>query len=165
MPRSSPAGAASGQTHAILPCASRARGDTAMTSKVAIASLAALSVLLAPMAFAQTPVPATAPSKASAAMIAYKGPRTSYGAPSIEGLWMSNFVLPVESSPQQPNLTTDEAGSKAAVKAFIAQLSAIPALSLDPEIVPNLESTGGLAIVRGERRTRAVASPADGKIP
>src|SRR5689334_17763702 len=142
-----------------------------MNVKFATVSLAVLGMLLAPMALAQTPkaqtpVPATAPSKASAAAIAYKGPRTSFGAPSLEGVWGGNFILPLESSAQTPSLTTDEAGSQTAKKAFIAQLAAIKAIGeLDPEVIPGLERSDGLAIVRGERRTRAVVSPADGKIP
>jgi len=137
-----------------------------MNTRLSIASIAALGAFLAPMALAQTPVPATAPSKASAAAIAYKGPRTSFGAPSIEGVWGGDYFLPLESAPNLPNLTTDEAGSRAAKKAMIAQLSAIPAIGeLDPEVIPGLERSDGLAIVRGERRTRAVVSPADGKIP
>jgi hypothetical protein len=116
--------------------------------------LAALSAifLLAPLATAQAP--------------AFSAPRTSFGHPSLEGLWGANFILPVEAPPNMPNLTTDEAGSQAAKKAMIAQLSAIPAIGeLDPEVIPGLEASDGLAIVRGERRTRAVIVPADGRIP
>lgn len=131
-------------------------------SRTAFLLTACSFLALAPIAAAQT----SPAAKPVAAASAYKAPRTSSGQPSFEGVWGGEYFLPLESASNTPNLTTDEAGSQAAKKAMIAQLSAIPAIGeLDPEVIPGLQRSNGLAIVRGERRTRAVVLPADGKIP
>jgi hypothetical protein len=122
------------------------------------------ALILAPLAAAQTAAPTIA-KPAAAAAAAYKTPRTSFGQPSLEGVWTTDFVLPLESTPMAPNLTISEEGGKQMVKSMIAQISRIPSIALDPEIVPGLEAADGLALVRGERRTRAVVEPADGKMP
>jgi hypothetical protein len=131
-----------------------------------VAGLAARATLVS-IALAQTPpaAPTARPYVPTVTLAEPNMPRTSFGQPSLEGVWGANFFLPLESTAAAPNLVTSEEGSKAMLKAFVTQINAIPALSLDPEIGPGLEASEGLAIVRGERRTRAVVEPADGKIP
>ena len=77
-------------------------------SRLAPALLAAS--LLCPIAIAQTPAapPAqAAPPQAAQPAAAhkptmpepgYKAPRTTFGQPSLEGVWISNFVLPLEAT-------------------------------------------------------------------
>jgi len=125
-----------------------------MTGRFSAACLAAGLTWFAPPSLAQTAQSAT-----------YTVPRTSFGAPSIEGTWEANFIFTLEASPDAASLTLPEkeAEALAATRAdFIAKLFDE---QLDPEIPVNIKNTEGLPIVRGERRTRAVVLPADGKLP
>ena len=55
---------------------------------------------------------------------------------------------------------------KASASALATTATAVPAGSeSDPEAAAVLTSTKGFPVVRGERRTRLVVLPADGKIP
>ncbi|MDP3492739.1 MAG: hypothetical protein Q8R82_06460 [Hyphomonadaceae bacterium] len=114
-----------------------------------------MAATFAAPAYAQTPQAAPA----------YSAPRTSFGQPSLEGVWTHNFILLMESSPHAPALTLPEAeaGVMAATmgKAIGDQLDR----GLDPEVPELMRNTDGLGIVRGERRTRSVVEPADGKLP
>lgn len=131
--------------------------------------------LLAPAALAQgapaTPpaapalaAPITSPPPNTHLRAKPHTPRTSYGAPSFEGVWSANYFQSLEAVPGY-GLTTDAAGSKAILANTVKQLGAIPGISLDPELIPGLEATDGLALVAGELRTRAVVEPADGRLP
>lgn len=96
-------------------------------------------------------------------------PRRAKSAPerglSIEGDWRVNFVLPMESTPSTPKLVVSEAEAKAVLAVAGKALSDEFAATLDPEVPMLVEHSDGLPIVRGERRTRAVVLPADGKLP
>ncbi len=116
---------------------------------------------IAPWAASQTPSPSTQPSAAAP----YAAPRTPFGAPSIEGTWAANFIFTLEASPQAPSLTLPEHEAKNLATARADQIARIFDEQLDPEIPVNIKTTDGLPIVRGERRTRAVVLPADGKLP
>ena len=73
------------------------------------ASVAAIlmAATLAPLASAQTPQSSTPlPAKQAPA---YAAPRTSFGQPSLEGVWTHNFILLMESSAHSPTLTVSEA--------------------------------------------------------
>ena len=92
-------------------------------------------------------------------------PRTSFGRPSLEGMWTANFILRFEATPQIPKLTLPEPEAKA-LAATIAKAAAEGFdKALDPEVPALMQSIDGLPIVRGERRTRMVISPADGRLP
>ncbi len=116
--------------------------------RIQIALLAALAAFALPAA-AQTP---------------YTPPRTPCGQPSLEGVWTHNFIVLMESMSAAP-LTLPEADAKVfgdrMGKAFGDALDR----GLDSEVPELMRTSDGLPIVRGERRTRSVVMPADGKLP
>jgi hypothetical protein len=126
--------------------------------------LAYLSVIPAAMAQQAPPAPA-APRAPTAPEPGYTAPRTSFGHPSFEGVWISNFVLPLEASDRVPVLTLPEPAAKQMAAAFAKGVGDALDRQLDPEVPELMRNVEGLAVVRGERRTRAVVVPADGKIP
>jgi hypothetical protein len=128
-----------------------------MTGRFSAACLVAGVAWLAPMSAAQT----VAQSSTAAP---YVVPRTSFGAPSIEGTWGANFIFTLEASEGTP-LTLPENEAQALANTRANQIAKIFDEQLDPEIPVNIKNTDGLPIVRGERRTRAVVVPADGKLP
>lgn len=95
----------------------------------------------------------------------YRAPRTSFGHPSLEGAWTQNFVVLMEASPQAPMLVLPEAAAKQMAAAAAAGIGDALDKSLDPEVPELMKATDGLPIVRGERRTRSVVLPANGKLP
>jgi hypothetical protein len=135
-----------------------------MTRFTAILAASCAALVLTPFAAAQATAPASAETAKPAAP-AYAVPRTSFGHPSFEGVWTSNFILPLEASAQAPMLTLPEPAAKAMADAVANRIAEILDKQLDPEIPVLMKQTDGLAIVRGERRTRMVVAPADGKIP
>jgi hypothetical protein len=128
-----------------------------MIGRVSAACLVAGVACFAPLSFGQTVASSTAAP--------YAVPRTSFGAPSLEGTWAANFIFTLEASPQAPSLILPEPEAKALAHARADQIAKIFDEQLDPEIPVNIKNTDGLPIVRGERRTRAVVLPADGKLP
>ena len=86
-------------------------------------------------------------------------------APSIEGDWRVNFILPMEAPPGTPQLVVSETDARAVAVTAGQALSDEFAKTLDPELPLMVLQSDGLAIVRGQRRTRAVVQPADGKLP
>jgi hypothetical protein len=103
----------------------------------------------------------------SAAAADYKAPRTPFGQPDLQGAWNSNFILPMEATPITPKLVVPEAEAKVLAARISADVANFQALKLDPEVAEIAQVTArtGLAIVRGERRTRQVVQPADGMLP
>lgn len=97
----------------------------------------------------------------------YKTPRTAYGQPDLQGVWNTDFVLPLEARPDTPNLTVPEAEAQVLARRIAAEGGALASLALDPEVAEISERVAktGLGIVRGQRRTRQVVQPADGKLP
>jgi hypothetical protein len=85
--------------------------------------------------------------------------------PSIDGNWRVNFILPMEATPATQQLVVSEEDAKAVAAVAGAALSDEFAKTLDPELPMLVPLSDGLAIVRGERHTRAVVQPADGKLP
>ena len=100
---------------------------------------------------------------------AFARPHTSkaqlISPPDIEGAWRVNFILPMESTPATPRLVVSEQEARAAAVIAGKALSDEFAAQLDPELPMLVTQSDGLPIVRGERRTRAVVLPADGKLP
>jgi len=131
-------------------------------------------LMVSSIAAAQTPPPATAQPAALTAPAAHVPtetradpnlPRTSFGHPSIEGVWMSNFVLPLEASPRTPMLVVPEAAAKQIALGYAKGVGDALDKQLDPEVPETMRNVEGLPVVRGERRTRAVVIPADGMLP
>jgi hypothetical protein len=85
--------------------------------------------------------------------------------PSIEGNWRVNFILPMEATRTTPQLVVSEKDAKAVAAAAGAAMAEMFIKGLDPEFPMLVAQSDGLAIVRGQRRTRAVIQPADGKLP
>ena len=142
-----------------------------MAQSAAVVAGMCAALIFVPLALAQAPAPLAKPVSArisapvSPSTATYVVPRTSFGQPSLEGVWTSNFILPLESTPQTPMLTLPEPAAKMMAAAYANIVANILDKQLDPEIPVLIKSTDGLAIVRGERRTRMVVLPADGKIP
>ena len=87
-------------------------------------------------------------------------------APSLEGYWFVNFLLPMEATPKTPNLVVSEAEAKVVAADMGKELSDLFGNTfLDPEFPQLIAHMDGLPIVRGQRRTRAIVLPADGKLP
>jgi len=122
--------------------------------KISLVSLALLGV----PALAQGP---TTPD----AKPGYSAPRTSFGHPSLEGIWTQNFVILMESTPQAPMLVLPEAAAKQMAEAAAKAIGDSLDRGLDPEVPELMKAADGLPVVRGERRTRSVVLPADGKLP
>lgn len=121
-----------------------------------ICSVLALSLATVPQAIAQQ----TTEPKA-----AYTAPRTSFGDPSFEGVWTQNFVILMEATPQAPMLVLPEAAAKQMAAAAAQGIGNALDRGLDPEVPELMKAADGLPIVKGERRTRSVVLPADGKLP
>jgi hypothetical protein len=128
-----------------------------MTSRLAVAGLVAgaLSCASAAAAGPRAPGPARA----------YAATRPADRRPSLEGVWSANFILTMEATPKTPTLTVSEAEAKAMAAASGAALADATDKELDPELPGLIRATDGLPIVRGQRRTRAVVEPADGRLP
>lgn len=126
-----------------------------------MSGIAATVLLLAPPALSQTP---TTPSSSNESHT-YTAPRTSFGQPSFEGIWTQNFVILMEATQQAPMLVLPEDAAAQMAAAAAAGIGNALDRSLDPEVPELMKATDGLPIVRGERRTRAVVLPADGRIP
>lgn len=132
-----------------------------MTRPNLLACALAGATFFLPSASAQPPSPASA----TAAANDYRAPRTSFGNPSLEGVWTQNFVILMEASPQAPMLVLPEAAAKQMADAAAKGIGDALDSGLDPEVPELMKATDGLPLVRGERRTRSVVLPADGKLP
>jgi hypothetical protein len=129
-----------------------------MKARLSLPCALSLALLALPAAIAQT---AETPKSAAP----YVAPRTSFGDPSFEGVWTQNFVILMEAHPRVPMLVLpEEAAREFATQAATGIGNALDS-SLDPEVPELMKVTDGLPIVRGERRTRSVVLPADGKLP
>ena len=139
-----------------------------MTRPTLLTGLVAGAITLAPV-FLQSifsePALAQTPVRESSTQTDYRAPRTSFSHPSLEGVWTQNFVIVMESTPQAPMLVLPEAAAKQMADALANGIGGALDRGLDPEVPELMKVVDGLPLVRGERRTRAVVLPADGKIP
>jgi hypothetical protein len=132
-----------------------------MKARLSLTCAFSLALLSLPAANAQTQeIPQASPPAP-----AYVVPRTSFGDPSFEGVWNQNFVILMEAHPRVPMLVLPEAAAQEFAAQAAAGIGNALDRSLDPEVPELMKATDGLPIVRGERRTRSVVLPADGKIP
>jgi hypothetical protein len=99
---------------------------------------------------------------------AYRAPRTPDGQPDLQGVWNTNFVLPLEApATGAPPLVLPEAEAMAYAQKLAADVRTLKAFEQDPEVADLSRSSAqaGLGIVRGQRRTRQIVQPADGRLP
>ena len=132
-----------------------------MSSTIARHCLVAALAMQASMAVASPPAPG---GKVAATTSSYRA-RTWLGQPDLEGMWSANFLMSFEASKDAPTLTVPESEAKVLLAARVKTASAFFESGLDPEVPALLRSIDGLPIVRGERRTRLVTLPADGRLP
>lgn len=128
----------------------------------------ACAALLAPLVSAQTP--ASPPPSAvymPTSLQAEPGlPRTPDGRPDFQSaVWATNFFPVFEASPLAATLVVSETESKAFVDTMVKGIMSHPEFNIDPEGHVIIGGTDGLPIVRGERRSRLIVLPADGKVP
>jgi hypothetical protein len=129
---------------------------------------ASLLMLAMTPANAQTPSPQGANTGVAADL-----PRTPDGHPDFQGVvWTatSNFFAPLESSPMTPaQLVLPEDEAQEAFGRIMAMFMT-PAVKkmieeIDPQAAELMEDMKGFPLVRGERHTRLLVLPADGKLP
>lgn len=129
---------------------------------------ASIIAIAAPLAAAQTPEAAPPPPVYTPTSLAAAPglPRTPDGRPDFQNaVWATNFFPVFEASPMAATLVVTEAQSKAFVDKMVSGILSNPNFSIDPEGHIIIGETDGLPLVRGERRSRLVVLPADGKIP
>ena len=98
----------------------------------------------------------------------YRAPRTPDGQPDLQGVWNTNFILPLEApATGAPPLVLPEAEAMAYARSLAAGVRALKALEQDPEVAELSYSAEriGLGVVSGQRRTRQIVQPADGRLP
>lgn len=121
--------------------------------------------LFAPAAISQTPPQAPAAYVPTETRADPDLPRTSFGHPSLEGVWGSNWVLPLEASSRVPVLVLPEEVAQGYAAAYAKGVGDALDRQLDPEVPETMRNVEGLPLVRGERRARAVVIPANGMLP
>jgi hypothetical protein len=99
-------------------------------------------------------------------------PRSRDGHPELQNaVWAANYFGMLEAAPMilPPELTLPEDKAKAAFDKMMAMMSSSPQMKMmidaDPEAAEIFRNFQGFPVVRGERRTRLVVLPADGKLP
>lgn len=98
----------------------------------------------------------------------YRAPRNGFGQPDLQGVWNTNFVLPLEAPrTDAPPLVLPEAEARAYVAKVSEEARSLAAFKLDPEVadLSRVNEAAGLGLVKGQRRTRQVVQPADGRLP
>lgn len=129
-------------------------------------SLLITLLISSPLSFAQTapadPKIYTPTSLAPGSLV----PRTPDDHPDLQGVvWATNFFPVFATNPITPNLVVPEEEAKSIVATMVSGMAKFLEESLDPEADHILGDTDGLPIVRGERRTRLIVLPADGRLP
>jgi hypothetical protein len=137
------------------------RGNTMRIPSMLVA--AALVVATPPVAWgADKPAakPAAAAKKVDLAI-----PRTRDGHPDLEDtLWSMPYQALVEALPGVP-LVVSEPQAQAIYKTFVAVALTNENLKIDGEAAAAFTDSLGFPLVRGERHTRLLVSPADGRLP
>lgn len=97
----------------------------------------------------------------------YKAPRTEAGHPDLQGVWNTNFILPLEAHSDARTLTLPKAQADALALKIAKELDELAYFQFDPELgdMHRTAAAEGLGVVRGEYRTRQLVVPADGMLP
>lgn len=128
--------------------------------------LIAATIACAPIAIAQTE--ATGPFAMSPTSLKpiEAFPRTPDGKPDFQNVvWATNYFPVFEATPMSSSLIVPEDEARRIVATTFAGMQPFLEESIDPEAHVIMGETDGLPIVRGERRTRLVVLPANGKLP
>lgn len=131
-----------------------------------------LLIFTCPAALAQTPGATPAPPEVASiyrpTSLAPEGaiPRTPDGRPDFQdAIWATDFFPVFGVNPMTPHLVVSESEAEQIVATMVKGMQAIPDFQIDPEADVIIGDSDGLPIVRGERRTRLIVLPADGKLP
>lgn len=126
----------------------------------------AVTLTYAPVALAQAS-PADLPALSQTSLTPTgEIPRTPDGKPDFQNVvWATNFFPVFEATPLAANLVVAEDEAKRIVDTMFQGMLPFLEESIDPEAHVIMGETDGLPIVRGERRTRLIVAPADGKLP
>lgn len=93
-------------------------------------------------------------------------PRTVEGRPDFQGVvWEAHFAAYLQAGVANAPLTIAEDKQKAAFDRMLAPFRNNPEFKIHPEGFDYILAMDGLPLVRGERRTRLLVAPADGKLP
>ncbi|MGD2133500.1 MAG: hypothetical protein PVI23_11965 [Maricaulaceae bacterium] len=95
----------------------------------------------------------------------YAVPRTPHGHPDFQGIWMGHALLPLEARPGVPELVVSEERAREIQAEIVEEIETLPFNHHDPEVPQIARDAEGMAVVRGERRTRQLVEPADGRLP
>jgi hypothetical protein len=139
----------------------------AATTAFAALCLAPISAAQTPSATAASPTAGPAPVYVPTSLTPDPGlPRTPDGRPDLQGaVWATNFFPVFDVSPMSSSLVVSEAEAKKMVDMMVAGMAKGGTFNIDPEAHEIIGGTNGLPLVRGERRTRLIVLPADGKLP
>lgn len=128
--------------------------------------LIAATIACAPIAIAQTE--ATGPFAMSPTSLKpiEAFPRTPDGKPDFQNVvWATNYFPVFEATPMSSSLIVPEDEARRIVATTFAGMQPFLEESIDPEAHVIMGETDGLPIVRGERRTRLIVLPTNGKLP
>lgn len=128
--------------------------------------LVAITLASAPASFAQaSPADPFALSPTSLTPVT-EIPRTPDGRPDFQdAVWATNYFPVFEATPLSPDLVVPEDEARRIVDTIFGGMTQFIEASIDPEADTIMGGTEGLPIVRGERRTRLIVVPANGKLP
>jgi hypothetical protein len=109
------------------------------------------------------PAAAAPPAKSQPPAI----PRTPDGHPDFQGVaWTVPYMAMIEAFPGlPPDLVLPEKKAKAAFRQMTRLALISPNVSIDAEAASFFTDSQGLPLVRGERRTRLLVQPANGRLP
>lgn len=112
----------------------------------------------------QTPKVTQAAIYAPTSLVPEPGlPRTPDGHPDFQDVvWNADFFAYLQSP---GSLVVSEEQAKVGYQRMMATLLASPLFALDPETPELMKRSEGFPIVRGQRRSRLLVLPADGRMP
>ena len=135
-----------------------------------------LSCLVIAATLAATGAATAAEKAAPARAAAYRGPRTSFGTPDLQGIWTNSALTFLSRPPIFKNLIATAAEEKMMKAGFSSLLGEILKPTADPNApapavvkeapqADYIEMDLNLARIDGQPRSSWIVEPADGKVP